>query len=503
MRKKYKIIVGIAVLLIVLMVVGLALNNYVKKQVEIGLEEEFPGSTIVYDELTVNILSGSSSINSFKVKRGVVSIQAEKITMAGLSYSDFFLNKKVSIDQIELIAPQITINKSDTADSKKRKEPVEKTINLKKFKSTGGFLRIIENDTASNSLYVDLKEVVFIDISLGKEIDGDLLPFDYSIIEVETDSAYFDMNEEHQITIDNLEYIKKGLILKDFRIIPKYSKAGFDQTIPYEKDWIALTINEVLFREFLLEKPEETLVFKGAGGIVKQADLEIYRNKLLPDDNRIKPLYSEMLRELDVKINIDTVEVKNSKIVYQEKVLEDRSTAEISFFDVNATISNFSNLNLEDKDFPDTQVNAEALLMGKSQLTLNWTFNVKNKLDEFHVSGRLSGIEAEAINSFIVPAMSVEAEGEIESLAFNFYGNRNVAEGDMQLAYRNFKVNILKDGEEERKSLLSRLANLIIKNDVVNEDVEQEGIEVKRDKTKSFWNFLWLCIRDGALKTFF
>lgn len=88
-------------------------------------------------------------------------------------------------------------------------------------------------------------------------------------------------------------------------------------------------------------------------------------------------------------------------------------------------------------------------------------------------------------------------------MAYNFYGNRNEAKGDMQLAYRGFKVNILKDGEQQRKSLLSRLANLIIKNDVADEDVEQEEINTTRDKTKSFWNFLWLCIRDGALKTFF
>lgn len=71
----------------------------------------------------------------------------------------------------------------------------------------------------------------------------------------------------------------------------------------------------------------------------------------------------------------------------------------------------------------------------------------------------------------------------------------------MQLKYRDFKVNILKDGEEGSKSFLSDLANLILKNDSVNEEVSQENIEVERDRTKSFWNFLWLCIREGAIKT--
>src|SRR5690606_35822365 len=166
-------------------------------------------------------------------------------------------------------------------------------------------------------------------------------------------------------------------------------------------------------------------------------------------------------------------------------------------------ISNISNRNLNAEDFPRTIIEAKALFMGETDLTLNWSFDVSNEMDEFQVSGKLGAIEAGNINPFLVPAMNVEAEGNIQSLYYDFYGNRNQANGNMQLSYRDFKVNILKDGEEERKSLLSRLANLIIRNDRMNEDVQQENINTTRDKTKSFWNFLWLCIRDGALSTFF
>jgi hypothetical protein len=92
--------------------------------------------------------------------------------------------------------------------------------------------------------------------------------------------------------------------------------------------------------------------------------------------------------------------------------------------------------------------------MGETDITLNWSFDVSNAMDEFQVNGRLGAIQADDINPFLIPAMSVEAEGKIESLYYDFYGNRNQANGNMQLSYRDFKVNILKDGEQERKSLL-------------------------------------------------
>ncbi|HSP40982.1 MAG TPA: hypothetical protein VLN46_06075, partial [Gillisia sp.] len=299
----------------------------------------------------------------------------------------------------------------------------------------------------------------------------------------------------------NLE--NEELSLEDFSIIPKYSKKVFDQNIPYEKDWIALKIEKVNFKGLDWQKEEEQALFTIPSTRIENANLQMYRNKMLRDDSRIKPLYSEMLRNLDFKLQMDEVNISGSYIEYEEKVLKDRPAGKLSFHNVNATIRNITNRNPESPDFPTTYIEARALFMGKTDITLNWNFEVNNKMDEFQVNGRMGSIRADYINPFLIPAMGVEAEGNIESLNYDFYGNRDQAKGNMQLSYRDFKVNILKDGEREKKSFLSGLANLILKNDRLNEDIQQENISVARDKTKSFWNYLWLCIRDGSLSTFF
>src|SRR5690606_14621116 len=124
---------------------------------------------------------------------------------------------------------------------------------------------------------------------------------------------------------------------------------------------------------------------------------------------------------------------------------------------------------LDSPDFPTTRIEARALFMGETDLSLNWSFDVSNTMDEFQVNGKLGAIQAENINPFLIPAMSVEAEGDIQSLFYDFYRNRNQANGNMQLSYKDFNVKILKDGEDKSKSLLSKLANLVIKNDRINE----------------------------------
>lgn len=503
MNRSGKILIGVVAVILILVIAVIALNNYVKSEVVEGLEKEFPASGLNYSEISVNVIGGNMTLTDPVLKIKGITIEAGDIKLKGFSYSNYLFRDEISIGHIELISPHITIDQSDTLEKNGDNEPIEKTIKLQKFSSEGGSLKMVANDTASNSLFMGLKEIVFLDILLGKEIDGDLLPFQYKTLEVEVDSVYYNMNAEHYITVEEFEYLQDDLSIKQFKITPKFSKPDFDRQLPYEKDWVALNVDVVEMRNFSWSTEGDSLVLKSPSTSLSNANAEIYRNKLLPDDERIKPMYSELIRELGVKIKFDTIDINESRLTYQEKVDEERPPGELSFSNIEANIENLTNFNMSREDFPETNISATALFMDQARLSLNLDFDVRNQMDEFHVSGNLAEISADDINSFLIPAMNIEAEGRIESMAYNFYGNRNEAKGDMQLAYRDFKVNILKEGEKERKSLLSRLANLIIKNDAVNEDVEQEEINTTRDKTKSFWNFLWLCIRDGALKTFF
>ncbi len=432
-------------------------------------------------------------------------MEAREIRLVDFSYTSYLFNNKIEIGHIELEDPRVTINNDTTAKAKEEnnEKSKERDLRIRKLSLNGGNLKIIENDSAQNSFFVSLKAVTVEEIIINNRSSDGKLPFDYESYSLETDSLYYNMNAEHYLTAHTLVKENEGnLLISNLKIVPKFERTEFDQQIPFEKDRMQLEVPKISIMDFTWNMKQDSIVIESSLVRMQEANLNIYRNKLLPDDTKQKPLYSGMLREMGLKLNLDTVKVENSQIVYEENVRDSRPPGTLRFDQVQITMYNVSNVEMGSEDFKETQVEAEAVFMKESQISFNWKFDVSDPMDQFTITGMLGKLSANAVNPFLKPAMNVEIEGEIESVYFNFYGDSDRAMGDMQLAYRDFKVNILKDGEEKRKSFLSGLTNLFLKNDRVNEDIEQENINVERDKTKSFWNFLFLAIRDGAIKTF-
>jgi hypothetical protein len=328
------------------------------------------------------------------------------------------------------------------------------------------------------------------------------LPFVYNGVEIESDSIFYELDEAQNITLKNLKLKDRNLAVKDFRIIPKYEKAEFDRRISVEKDRFELDLNSFKINGLDWEVKNDSLYLLAPVTHISGADFKVYRNKLLPDDISIKPLYSQVIRELGAKIKFDSIYIESSQMEYEEKSADSRPPGKVGFYNVRAEMVNISNIGMKLNDFPKTKIHLETRFMNEANLMLNWEFDVRNIEDDFKVSGNLKSISAQAMNSFLTPAINLEVEGEIESTYFNFQGNKYKANGDMRLKYNNFRVEVLKKDGNGKNKFLTGIANLLVKKEANSKKLEIKGVEAVRDRTKSFWNFLWLFIRNGALKSF-
>lgn len=470
------------------------------------LEKELEGNETTalyeYEDLSFNVLTGNASARKVLFKDDNIEIKAEEVLIQDLSYYQYITSGKFQIGELEVKRPVILYREKKLVPEDSLQAPKEETtedIRIKSLKLSDGILRVVKNDSTSETLYLGFKNLALSELLSDKNIRKENLPFEYGSIEMESDSLSYDLNEEHLLLVENINYKNGDLELKNFNVIPKYSVSEFDRKIPYEKDRIDLEVESIKLNNFNWNIINDSLKVSSHLIDIETAHLEVYRNKLLPDDDRIKPLYSEMIRNFGFRLDLDSIRINDMEIVYREKVQQERPPGELIFGEVQAVIENVSNIP-DSIDSKKTKITAEALFMNKAPLTMELEFEVLALNDEFHVSGMMGAIRAETLNPFLKPAMNVETKGVINSLFYDFYGNRVSAKGDMKLAYEDFKVTILKEGEEKEKSFLSSLANLFINNNAVNEKVNQENLEVTRDQTKSFWNFLWLCIREGAIK---
>lgn len=489
------------------MIFGIAIVLYFYLQAEItsAIEKQLTASQVGYETVKVSVLGRNSSISKPRLQLGYIFMEADVLAVKDLSYTDYFLKGIIAIESIEIKNPKVAIYKEDTlaeTPDKKDMPKLSKKLVIKNIHMKGGNLRVFENDSVQNRIYVSLKEFDLYNVKVSDETLKSFLPFEYERLQISSDSIFYSMNEEHHLAIRNLEIKNEDVALKDLSIIPNFSKAEFDRKIPKEKDRFELEVKTIDISSLSWDFEQDSIQLKSPFIQINEANLKVYRNKLLPDDTSIKPLYSRMLREMGVKVQFDSILLKKSRIVYEEKTDASRPPGKLNFSEVNASLRNISNIGLTLQDFPETEINISAMLMGESPLKLNWKFDVRDPQDDFRISGEMDGISADAMNAFLRPTMNIEVAGRVQSLYFNFRGNNNLAFGDMRMEYSDFKVEVLKKDGSKKNGFLTDLANIIIRNNDNNQKLERKDIQAERDKTKSFWNYLWLFIRNGSLKSF-
>lgn len=456
-----------------------------KNEISTGLEEL--DQKISYEDLNVNILFNRFSLEKVQTRQDNLSISAKNVKIQGVSYSQVLFNNEIEINKLLIDEPQIIQFPADTSESKKLSD---RSIKIDEIQIVNGSFSKKENDSAEVSIYLRFPKIKIKPQNAEFE---HLKPQSY---ELHLDSVYTKMNAEHYIDVDDIKAENGSVDISHFKIIPFDPKEVFDQKIPYEKDRISLEIKSITLDSLAFEAQNDTLHFRDSKMQISEAFLEIYRNKLIRDDPRKKPLYNELLRELPVKMHFEKILVISSEIIYEEQVKEGREAAVIRFSGLEGEIENLHNLKGE---LPQPQVNARAHFMRGTPVSMTWTFPVFDPANNFAVSGNFGSLEGEALDPFLIPAMDIQTRGEINGINFNFSGHENVMDGDFEMDYKELEVQILKNDGTEKRSIVSAIANLFVENEG-DTGGENERIEVERDKQRSFWNYLWLGLRKGFLE---
>jgi len=280
----------------------------------------------------------------------------------------------------------------------------------------------------------------------------------------------------------------------------KFSRQRLSQIIPKERDHFDVTFNRLTVKDIDFGFANRTLFVTSPIINIDTPQAVIFRDKTVTDDTTIKPLYSKMLRDLNFDLTVDQLKFNNGSITYTEKVKEDNSGGTINFTDMSTTIANVSNTyNSPTK----TAIDIDAIFMGTTRFKVQWDFDVNSEADQFLFKAEIDALKALELNKFTQPNLKVKLEGRTNKTYFTISGNNNTSQIDMRMNYDDFKVAILnKEGKEDKK-ILSAIANIFIRKDSNKEkDNFREGSgTATRDKTKSFFNYLWLNVKEGLIQT--
>ena len=318
----------------------------------------------------------------------------------------------------------------DTVTSTKN-QSFEGDVSIGNIKTSNGYLDVI-NEGDEKNISIKLSNINLKSFKTSQEILKNGLPFNYESLSGSLDSVYVKMNFYQDLKVQSIKIEDNNFNVNNLSITPKYERAEFQNVIPYEKDLITLNVPELKLNNLKIDTLNDMLSLKTPSIVVVNADCNIYRDKTYTDDVRIKPMYSEMLRNLNFGLDINALQIQSSKLVYEERAEGTKKIGKVLLENLNATIKDINNTSKNDGG-KLTTANISTNFMGTSQLNVNWQFDINNLNDTFNIKGEAKQVSADAMNMFFVPAVNVKAIGTLNELYFNYSGDKNDALGDCLL----------------------------------------------------------------------
>lgn len=442
-------------------------------------------------DIKINKLS-LDALDTWKTEKMNISI-SKIVNKAG---------EQMEINKLLIDSPTITLTPNQV-----KKKPSNKTkllmdrIKLDTLLVNKGAFVIHQRKGDKHTLNIADVNATILNIEINDKTSLNKIPFSYDKTKFTTGAIKYDTQKYYDITADNLSIDNKDLKLTNFVMKPKYSRKKTVSMFRYADDIFTLNAKEIALKDYKWDFDKAgVLLFKTEQLNINQLDANIFRDKSPTFNMSIKPMFSKKLRDIPFGLQVNTVAIKNSKLVYEETDKNAVAPGKIMFHNFNATIKNVYSGYGQTK-VPTTSIAVNARFMNAAPLRVDWTFNVLNRSDQFNIQGKITNFPANSMQPFLQPYIKASTQGSISLVTFNFSGNNRSATGTYGMKYEDLRVTIYKKDGEKKKKFLSAVGNMFIRKSTKDEVKTVNIKTVDRVQEKSFFNYLWLCIMQGLKQT--
>ncbi|RYU95275.1 hypothetical protein [Emticicia agri] len=541
------IISSILILLIILTIVGFFfLKPIVTSRIEKGVSKATNSLyRISFSDITYNPTLGNIVISDVdflpdtliynrlhaikKAPDDLLKIHVPTVKLTGVYPLSVIFTKILDMGMVNIDKPTITVlhksqpyNKS--IDSVERKTPYQL---ISKFVKSLKIDRVLLNDvdfTYENqefkkpktnvikNVYVEITNIVLDSLS-DKSTQKIYYADDYTFII--KDITLPDKNQLNDNLFRNVVFSLRNRQLKvdEYHLKPRADNMTFGK-ISGGRDRA-----EVLFQNIIIKGIQPEMLFPDNKLYAPQMSIKggfvrVFNDKRYPRKkrNKVGEYPHQMLKKLDIKLKIDTVQISDVKVTYSEFDPEARLTGYISFERIKGTIYNATNDTLPLLKNPVCSADFHTYFMNKGSLDVHFTFNTPSEKGDFTVQGQLGYFEGTSINKITIALAKVSIQSlQISKYVFKLKGDDNRVTGTGTLYYDNLKATLLKVQDDQleekkgepRKRLLGifkrkPLPTFIINNLILKDSNPRKSgklvtgnVNLTRDPTKSFWGVVW------------
>jgi hypothetical protein len=295
------------------------------------------------------------------------------------------------------------------------------------------------------------------------------------------------------------QLIATGISFKPTKTVEEFFKGN-------NEDCYAVGLDSVRLNNFDFKAYSKYHSIHASSATFTNGKFEMYANPA-PNDTTIDQSINFpqlLLHRLKLDVKVDTVVSDNTEVLYTEYGIKSGQPGTVMFNRINGKIYNVTNNKTALKADSTAHASLEGLLMGRSKLKADFSFDLTDPSMPFAFKGHLDSIKLKYVNPITMPLGMVKlASGDVRSLDFDVQANRVFSTGTLTAIYDNLKIKILKKNEEnhlKKMGIISLLANaMIIKRDnpYYGESPRVAHIALQRRTYASMFSFMWKSIFMG------
>lgn len=531
MKTKRIVIISLLIFLILLIisVYFFTSSYFLNKNVKTRIEKEFRHQSngqysLTIDHIDMSILQQSVVFKGVAIQPNKYNsddlsydVSFSDIKFSGLKVLRYIISRKSEVEAINLTNPSLTI-----------------------YRGSGE--KVIDEDTTAFSLYEVIKpfsrslkiskiEVENFDLKLFKSV-SDSTPLLYSndnyyrIINFsvdksseripglfKADSIMLLLNNFKYTTNDSLYtfdikhmkvlYSDSLLLLDSVRVIPNYSKKKFATIAGKQTDRFDIFAKELKFNRIDLRLFFEYYGFKSKSLDITDFSMTAYRDKNDKREFARPESLQSLILNSPAQIQIDTINVINSVIAYEEVAEGKTKPGRITFNKINGHLTGLTNDSLLISIGRNMQFDATCLLMNKQKLNASYTFPLNTSKMVFTCKAYLTDFPMIELNKMIEPITGIKiTDGTIDTLSFSFDANDYESNGKIKFVYHNLKINKESDNKGIKK-LIDKVTVFVVNNLVIpsgnldNKRPTSGNMHYVRNKERFMFHYTWHTIFEG------
>ncbi len=285
-------------------------------------------------------------------------------------------------------------------------------------------------------------------------------------------------------------------------ILPKVSDAEFMQRLKLRTPRLKIRMKEILIQKLDLFRALHKKEISMESVIVETARIDVYQNKNLPLSKH-KRMPHELFRSIKPYLNIDTILLRNSNILYTE--YHGTEQGQIEFEKVNGVILNITNDTLKMTEATPARIDARAELMGAGLLDLSLQLPLLTPDFRCDYTANLGQIDMTYLNRLVEDQNKFRVEtGIAEKMVLKVQVRNGIARGTVEASYNNLKISVLRSKDGSKKKIISVVANMLLRNNNERGDgspFKVGNVYYRRERTDGILRFIWRSAQTGLMET--